>query len=242
MAACMPIGGDGPTWDNLDFEDFKERFKAPTGELTKESFLELAGHIETIAADLAVIDGVGPIIANINGNPGEAGGALSVQQSALTLENDHAYMKISCPGPDTQTPDVSFKYGHLRIDTHDIIKNKLASGDALLSFIDCVISQSELAGKAPAYFDSAESLLAIAVDITVKQGGNVRALVMDVIAEKGQFWTLLNDNLGRSYALLVDPKSLPDAITLKDKNGLIGCEKTEGGVTCTGPGGWEVSF
>jgi hypothetical protein len=234
LTACGPPETQGLTWDSLDFESYKQRFEAPTGQLNQDSVKELVDQIGQLTINLSEADSVSSMLSQILGaqKPG-------AKQGAITLENTQLYAKLSCIGPNLELPDLDFQHGHIRIDSPNISEDSLFSGDALMSFADCVISNSELGGKSPAYYDKEKSLFAMGLDLLVRdlESNEVRSLVFDLMLSNGELWTLLEDQVGDSFALKVDPDKLPNSFSLKGSNGTFSCyikeDKLGGG--CDGP-------
>jgi hypothetical protein len=233
--ACSPPESTGPTWEPLDFQAYKARFLAPTGEINAENIVELFEQIEQMSKDLEIAQSVGDMLSLFLG--AEKPGA---KQGALTLENTNLYVKLSCFGPNPQVPDLDFGHGHLRIDSPNISEAALFVGDALMSFNDCILSESLLRGKSPAYYDLEASQFAMGIDITLTDltSGLEHPFVLDLMVVSGELWALIENQVGNSFGLMVDPAKLPASFSLKGSNGVFSCyiKKDKLGGGCDGPG------
>ncbi len=214
-------------------------FTEPTGEITQETVLALLGEDLSQSLKFAA-KGVGGMLAKVlDTGDGNTTGTL---EAPLTVTSSNAYIRLSCPGPSVDTPNLDFLFGEVRIDAPGILPSKAAlkAGDVLLTFSSCIADKVMLAAKTSAYYDVSKGFI---FELDVSRS-TINGIPLDYdpmklrIGTKGLIEVLVEIPQG-SY--VVDVAGLPGKLSVRGSNTKVECQLQGGKATCS-IGGKEVTF
>jgi hypothetical protein len=243
FAGCGDLRAPRVTWDQLDEQALNSQFASPTGGVTEVLLKQLVASSledEVRYASKALGQVIGTVTGSGTGSGAADGSTTGTLQAALTITSSDAYIRASCPGPDTGNPDVTFGHGQVRFDAPGITTKKasLQDGDVLLTFTDCVSGKVTFKGKSAAYYDTTRGLIAD-LSLELVTVGAAAGEYQQSMRFYGQHVDLLVETPGGTY--VVDVGQIPSKITVTGKDATVTCSLNGSKATCEF-NGKSVSF
>ncbi len=247
VAGCT--GGFEPvSWEPVDAEGIRDSFELPTGIVGPETLEAAIGYAETLGLFIGAVNhGLTP--AETESSNGVVNGELAVIEGAL-VTGTNAYLKISCPGEDSENPVVDFSHGHIRLDSSSLtaVQEGRAlpqwdlNGHGLLNFVSCDLNAVVFSGVSPFFVDTDNASLVIQMAMSATTGDVSSTVDIALIMENGgiafSFPDALGDNVSVSY--LETGEGL--VFSVKGTNGAYSCLVAGGGVECSDPEGRTFSL
>lgn len=227
-------------FEAFDPQALNAEFTDPTGVLNAESAALLFGEDLDDTLKFAA-KGVGGMVRKVM-DDGDSDGTKGSLEAALTVTSSNAYLRLSCPGPDLELPDLDFGHGELRLDAPGIMPSKAAikDGDVLLTFLGCQSGNMLIQAKNSAYYDVTKGFIfELDLSASTVSGRSVGRDAMKFrVGLKGQVELLVETAEG---TFVVDVGGLPGSLSVRGSNTTVDCTLSGSKATCD-LGGKKVTF
>jgi hypothetical protein len=252
--ACLSCGPDGyspPKWTPIDLAALEAEMNAPTGTLDTDTAGGILNDLIGDPARNSILGFASAFISKDGAQEEEDTGAQTGENSEVFATRQGpleataaAWIRISCPGPNLESPLTDFSAGSVQLDGNSIgfegTSGPSGFGDILLQFADCQLGDSIYAGLAPGVVDPENNTGGLRLNLTVTTAGNTTPLSLNILVQDNMPRFEMNlPDLG-SYTIGLLSNVEPLTFEVHAKNGVFSCVLTDQ-LRCTAPGAGTIT-
>ena len=248
---------DSISWTELDYQELLRDMENPSGEVTSEAVLETAEKFRDNADAIFLLGSIlnqmfpagvedfaedGTTLAPDPGAPSRLrlpAGVVAAEGDVPNLEGTNVFVKLACWGPDADEPDLSFRYGFIRVDSpglsEEVIENLGVAGDFLISFRGCEFPDGVLTGVNPGFYDedeSGEGIIALRFNTVIADEGGFTSFIDEPLLIRNGVFSVLYRLEDGSGTIRVDVSSDYATFVVTGTNGAWTCTTDTGELVC----------
>lgn len=249
--SCAPDTYAPPNWTPIDLAALEAEMSAPTGTLDTEAAGSILDDLIGDPARNSILGFASAFISRDGAQEEEENGAqtgegsevFATQQGPLEAAAA-AWIRLSCPGPNLESPLKDFSAGFVQLDGNSIEFDDTSGlsgfGDILLQFADCQLGDSIYAGLAPGAVDPENNAGGLRLNLMVTTDGNTTPLSLNILVlDNVPRFEMNVPDLG-SYTIGLLSNVEPLTFEVHAKNGVFSCVLTDQ-LRCTAPGAGTIT-
>lgn len=247
ITGCGPQGYEPPKWDPVSLSSVQSELEFETGffdgERSTEIFQVLTGETGHALMSFIVTPLLVPYLEKSQVGEGEADEFATVEGA---LGQAAAWIRVSCPGADFETPIKDFSQGYLQLDGSNLVYGDVSdvSGvlNLLMRFNECALGPYQVKGRLPAMVDVDNGIVALRSDLEFIEEGVVTQLNAPMIFDgDGLSFAITTENV-KFLITLHGYEEDGIRYSVQASNGTFQCELTqESTLDCMSPTGTVIS-
>ena len=189
ITGCGPQGYEPPKWDPVSLSSVQSDLEFDTGffdgERSTEIFQSLTGDTGYALMSYIVTPLLIPYLEKSEAEEEESDEFATVEGA---LGQAAAWIRVSCPGGDFETPIRDFSQGYVQLDGSNLVYGEVSdiSGvlNLLMRFNECALGPYRVKGRLPAMVDVDNAIVALRSDLEFIEEGVVTQLNAPMIFDE----------------------------------------------------------
>jgi len=247
---CVLAGCTGDyeavSWEPVDVEIIRTSIEVPTGLVGPDTVESVIAFAQTIGQFIEAVN-YGLQATSPGAPAGTVEGELAVMSGALST-GTNVYLKISCPGGDSEHPVVDFSSGHIRVDSSSLtapegefgLPTLNLDGHGLLRFVECDLNAIVFSGTCPFFLDTEDSSIVLRMALSAVSGEVTSAVALDLFVDESGIAFSFVDDIGENVTVTYAETDEGLVLAVTGINGAYSCLVGNEGIVCSDPEGNEV--